>query len=292
MLIRFLPLLLLTLTLGCLVGASGEDGTPVDGTPEGASGSTGSQQASSALVLIATVTPVPGQETTRLAALPSPTISATATATHTATATTEAAETLVATPSPTETPVEVLPTDTPIPPPPTDTPTLVPAETSTATATLTPSPTPTPTHSPTPVTPTIVPLSGLSVAETQILVDHNRVRSQNGLPQFRTNSTLMAIARERAQTMASTGSLSHTNPDGTNVFGMMNAAGYVYETGSENIHYNYGYSDQQSMEVAMEAWIESPPHHASIVNPSLGRIGIGVVKASNGYIYYSVVFSD
>jgi uncharacterized protein YkwD len=288
LLIRLLPLLLLTLTLGCLVGASGEEGTSIDGTPEGASRSAGSQQASSALVLIATVTPVPGQGTSRLSVLPSPTAAATATATYTATATAEAAETLIAV-LPTETPADVQATEAPTQVP-TETPTAT--ESPTPTETATPSPTPTRTPSPTPVTPTIVPIDGLSAAETQILIDHNKVRSQNGLPQFRTNATLVAIARERAETMASTGNLSHTNLDGTNVFDMMDAYGYAYVTGSENIHYNYGYSDQQSVKVAMNEWINSAPHHASIVNPNLGRIGIGVATASNGYVYYSVVFSD
>jgi uncharacterized protein YkwD len=132
----------------------------------------------------------------------------------------------------------------------------------------------------------------MSVAETQILVEHNKARDQNGLPRFQTNSTLMSIARERAQNMASTGALSHTNPDGTNVFSMMNAAGYAYTTGGENIHYNFGYSEQQSPDVAMDEWMNSPPHRATILSPNHRRIGIGVVTASDGTVYYSVVFSD
>jgi uncharacterized protein YkwD len=102
----------------------------------------------------------------------------------------------------------------------------------------------------------------------------------------------MAIARERAQNMASSGVLSHTNPDGTNVFGMMDAAGYAYTTGGENIHFNFGYSDQESPDVAMDEWLNSPPHRATILNPNLRRIGIGAARASDGTVYYSVVFSD
>ena len=76
------------------------------------------------------------------------------------------------------------------------------------------------------------------------------------------------------------------------VFIYLSCALYSYGTGSENIHYNYGYSEQQSIRVAVESWIDSPPHYASMVNPSLRRIGIGVATAVNGHTYYSVVFSD
>jgi uncharacterized protein YkwD len=288
LLVRLLPLLIVPLCVGCLVGASGEREPP--NPTAGASGTTseaeGAGQATPWLLLISTVTPAADEAASRLAAAPSPSPEVTPTATVTATETvvpTETAFIAVATDTP-----EPLPTETPLPPTetPTETPTLVPTETATPTAS------PTATPSPTPVTPTVVPISGMSVAETQILVGHNKARDQNGLPRLQTNSTLMSIARQRAQNMASTGVLSHTNPDGSNVFGMMNAAGYAYTTGGENIHYNFGYSEQQSPEVAMDEWMNSPPHRATILSPNHVRIGIGVVTASDGTVYYSVVFSD
>jgi uncharacterized protein YkwD len=283
--VRLLPLLLLTLTLGCLVGASGEE----DGAGGEVTGATAGSSLPSPLIRIATMTPVPKRGDAPVQAQLASAI--TATATPAPTDTPEPAATAVEVVVATETPAP--PTETPTPVP-TETPTATASPTPTETATMspTPSPSPSPTPSPTPVTPTTVPLSGMSVAETQVLVGHNQARGDAGLPQFRTNSTLMAIARERAETMAASGSLSHTNPDGTNVFDMMTERGYAYGTGGENIHYNYGYPEEESAKVAMTEWLNSPPHRAAIVNPQHVNIGVGVVKAANGRIYYSVVFSD
>ena len=247
-----------------------------------------SSSVQSSLVQIATVTQAPELSSVHMFVVPTATPGATSTEVPAETPTSEPVEARLA----------VVPTDTP--PPPTDTPaeapTVAATNTSTATPTVTatrsPTPSPTATPSPTPVTPTTVPLVGMSSAETEIFVAHNQIRDQHGLPRFHSDPTLMAIARQRAQTMASSGQFSHTNPDGTNVFDMMNARGYVYVTGAENIHYNYGYSDQESRQVAMQSWQNSPPHYASMVNPNLGRIGIGIATGANGHVYYSVVFSD
>ncbi len=92
--------------------------------------------------------------------------------------------------------------------------------------------------------------------------------------------------------MAQSGTFSHYNPDGTTVFDMMNALGYQYTDGAENIHYNYGYDDATSVQVAMTSYLNSAPHRANILKPTLRRIGIGIAHASNGWVYYSVVFSN
>ena len=306
MLIRFLPLLLLTLTLGCLMG--GEEDDPQSTTSNGLSSSA---QASSAKVLIETLSPSEQQETTsRLALLPSsaPSVEASPTATATGTVTPEPTET--ATPVATETPqgaeaaLVAVATDTAVVPA-TDTPTSsTSSPRDTAAPTRTPRPTRTPTNtptstatatatpSPTPVTPTVQPIAGLSSAETVILMGHNELRSREDLSQFTTNSTLMAVARERAATMAETGVMDHQNPDGTYSWDMLDDRGYSYDATSENIHFNFGYSPQESASFAIDSWIDSPSHYKSMVNPQFRRIGIGIASASNGDIYYAVVFSD
>jgi uncharacterized protein YkwD len=263
--VRFAALLLLTLTLGCSSLATGEEG---DGQQEL------SRSASSSLVIIATVTPVPSRATPSLEA-PAPIAAAEVLATaELVSAETEADEQAAA-------PEAVESAASPTP-----------ADTATPEGTPTPAATPTNTPSPTPERPTIVPLPGMSSPETQIFVDHNQIRDLAGLPRLRTHDTLMAIARERAQIMASLGQMTHYNADGSTVFGMMAVRGYSYVTGSENIHFNWGYSSHQSVHGAVEAWINSPSHYASMVNPNLGRIGIGIAQAADGTFYYSVVFSD
>jgi uncharacterized protein YkwD len=281
-------LLVVALTAGCFVGASGEENP--SGDTAGA-GFASSSKASSSLVLIVTLTPVPEvAPETQLAALPTSTATATSTVPAEPTSPPVAVLTsrgaALATDAPTQPPAPVTPEPTETPPT-----TETPSPTATVTVTATPSATASPTLSPTP-TATIQRVGSLSEAETQIYVAHNNLRKQEGLKEFRLNDTLTAIARERAQSMASRGVLSHYNADGTDVFDMMSADGYSYGTGSENIHYNFGYSPEESWKIAMQEWIKSPPHYASMVNPRLKRIGVGIAVAANGYIYYSVVFSD
>ncbi len=289
MLIRFLPLLLLSLCLSCLVGASGEEGAPEKAGQEGISSHA---SASSALVIIATVTPIPEQPTSRLAVLASPTVAATATATEAPT------ETATLEPEPTNTLVAVLvATDTPVPLPPTETPTELPTETPTATvtatATETPTPTVTATPSPTPSkTPSPTATIGSTAFRSQLLAGHNQVRARNGLGNFNLNATLNQIAQQRADTMAGLDTMTHYNPDGTTAFDMMDAYGYSYGDGAENIAYNYGYSASRSVDMAMQQWINSPPHYANIVKGNLTHIGFGMATSADGTVYYSAVFSD
>ncbi|HEX5368412.1 MAG TPA: CAP domain-containing protein, partial [Dehalococcoidia bacterium] len=136
-----------------------------------------------------------------------------------------------------------------------------------------------------------VPVS-LSQYEGALLQLHNQARSDNGLQPFVADATLEQIARQRAQTMAQSGSFSHYNPDGTDLFDMMKALGYQYTDAAENIHYNFGYDDAQSVQVAMTAFMNSAPHRANILKADLHRIGIGIAHASDGKVYYAVDFSN
>jgi uncharacterized protein YkwD len=288
LLIRIAPLLLLILTLGYFAFGDRDRDLPAAGI---SGQGEGQASASSSLVIVATLTPVPAAAEARLASIGAGP-AATVIATHTATPAAGASEAATAEPA-TETVIVVIaetpaPSETPAPP--TETATPDPSATATETPTATATRTATPTA--TPVTPTIVPLPGLSSAETQIFADHNDLRDAEDLPRFRVDDTLMEIARERAATMAALQEMTHYNPGGGTVFDMMDEHDYAYITGSENIHYNYGYSEQRSVQVAVESWIDSPSHYASMVNPSLGRIGIGIATAANGHVYYSAVFSD
>ena len=298
MLIRFLPLLLLTLTLGCLVGASGEEEPPPHGTLDSVSSEAHASRQTAAHpgVIIATVTPTADRQTTRLAILPSPTVPV-ATETPTAEPEEKATETpegdlepldseldeeleATETPEPTETPDE---TSTPEP-----TETAEATETVTRTATRTPTPTATATESPTATAPS-VKASGF---QGELLAGHNQLRSSGGLSSLVLNGTLNQLAQQRAQEMARMDVMSHYNANGTTVFDMMTAIGYPYTDGAENVGFNIGYSASRSLEMVMEQWTASPPHYANIMKGHLGYVGFGMATSATGRVYYAAVFSD
>jgi uncharacterized protein YkwD len=170
---------------------------------------------------------------------------------------------------------------------------------STPSATVTPSSTPTVTPTPTVGSPTATPTatrtpdpSLLSEVEGDLLDAHNEARQNQGLSALTPNPTLMTIARQRARYMADNSSLTHYGPNGATVFTLMNAAGYSYTDGAENIHYNFGFSTTESWQKAMTEYLASPSHRAAIMKPGFKRIGIGVATNSAGTTYYSIVFSD
>jgi uncharacterized protein YkwD len=244
--------LALILLLGLLAGCSSK-GDASDESSRAASGS----DTSVAAVAIATLTPE--------ATLAPPTATAT----------------LTRTPRPSATP-----TETPVPPTPTETPT--------PTATLTPTQTPTPTATPTPtVTPTPIVIGGivLSQREQQLFAFHNQIRVGQGVAPLNLDATLMAIARQRAGSMAQTGVFSHYGPDGATVYDLLDGANYPWDDATENIHYN-DVAESSSVSFAMGEFQKSAPHRANIVKPGYGRIGIGIVTSPFGVHYISIVFSD
>lgn len=289
--IRFLPLLLITLTLGCLVGASGEEDAP---QTTGAGGLSSAAEASNARVVIATMTPVVQAVTMteRLTQLPLPTATASATPEPTETPEPDAASLIaIATDTP-----EPEPTDTATPEPePTDTPTPLPTATatpqSTATETATPTGTATATATPSPTATTVISTGSF---QSDLLAGHNQARAQGGIGPLSLHGTLNQLAQQRAQTMANSDTMSHYNPDGTTVFDMMNAIGHPYSpTGAaENVGWNVGYSASRSVEVVMQQWIQSPPHYANIMKGNLRNVGFGMATSSSGKVYYAAVFSD
>jgi uncharacterized protein YkwD len=251
----FALLLLLSLALACT-----SKGGAAPETTRSAAGS----DTSAAAVSIATLTPE-----ARLA-LP--------TETSTATPSPQPSTT----PSPSEMPVSPTTTFTPTP-----------TVTLTPTATLTPTQTPTPTATPTPtVTPTPIVVNGivLTSEEQALFAYHNQLRVQEDIEPFQLNPVLMAIAHERAQTMADSGVFSHYALNGDTVFDLLDDADYEWEDATENIHYNNATSGAVSL--AMVEFQNSPPHRANIYNPDFHRVGVAFVTSASGVHYIVIVFTD
>src|SRR4029077_9508716 len=74
-----------------------------------------------------------------------------------------------------------------------------------------------------PVTDAILTKSG-----TDLVLLMNRERAQLGLVPLRIDPDLMAIARARANVMAANDLMSHTEPNGQNVFDRLTAAGITW----------------------------------------------------------------
>jgi uncharacterized protein YkwD len=156
--------------------------------------------------------------------------------------------------------------------------------------TASPTVTPTPAASPTPA-PTFTGSTPLSAREQYLFDAHNAERASRGIAVLALDPTLEAVARTRAQVMADNHLFSHYNPDGDNVYNMLDAAGYPWRDATENIHFN-DFSASQADSIAMSEYMASAAHRANILKPGFHRIGVGVASSAAGVHYYSVVFSD
>jgi uncharacterized protein YkwD len=126
-----------------------------------------------------------------------------------------------------------------------------------------------------------------------LYVSHNSYRQQAGLVALQVDGTLTAVARQRAADMAANNYFSHYAPGAPNkaaVFTLLAAYGYRSSVSGENIARN-NYSDAQSADVAMSAFMNSPGHRDNIMDGRYRYVGIGSALGANGMKYYAVVFA-
>lgn len=221
-------------------------------------------------------------------------------------------------PSPTEMPTATvthpLPTEAPTSTPrPTTAPTLAPPHPARAASvdtrpltgppTSTPAPTPVPPPPPPPTAPPPesqpAPGAGnVDVASEEVALGLiNKSRQENGLPPLAPSDALRQVARAHAMDMAARGYFSHANPEGQRVKDRVSAAGIPWNYVAENIGWssNYG-SPADGVRANHQAMMaETPPndsHRRIILSPNARKVGIGVVVALSGKVYYVANFTD
>ena len=117
----------------------------------------------------------------------------------------------------------------------------------------------------------------------------NRQRTPLGLIGLRLDPRLMAIARDRAEVMAINDVMSHTEPDGRNVFDRLNGAGVTWYGAGEIIAWN-DYPAESATTAVIQAWMASPGHHAIMVSADYNYVGFGAAMSTTGRRYYAGVF--
>lgn len=123
--------------------------------------------------------------------------------------------------------------------------------------------------------------------KAQVVAIMNQERANAGVGGISQNASLDAVAQIRAQEIAQ--SFSHTRPNGTSCFTVLDENGIAYMTAGENIAAGYG--DPASV---MSGWMNSPGHRANILNGSFGQVGIGYYTDPNsGYgTYWVQIFTN
>lgn len=109
----------------------------------------------------------------------------------------------------------------------------------------------------------------------------NKERKKRGLSALSLDEKLCRAAAERAK--ETVGLFSHTRPDGTDCFTILEEYGIGYRSTGENIA-----AGQRTAKDVVAGWMNSPGHRANILSSSYEKLGVGLVKTSSGYGYYWV----
>lgn len=118
--------------------------------------------------------------------------------------------------------------------------------------------------------------------ETEMLQMINSERQKRGLKPLVADPEMLQVARAHSQDMFAKGYFAHDDLDGKDPFDRMRAANIHFSTAGENL------ALAQTVEIAHVNLMNSPGHRANILNPSFGRVGIGILDGG----FYGLMISQ
>jgi len=116
----------------------------------------------------------------------------------------------------------------------------------------------------------------------------NDVRAEHGVGRLAELAELTTVARLHSEEMAARDYLNHVNPEGLGPSERVNLAGVAFEKLGENIGLNRGH--QQPVAHAVEQWLGSPGHRASLLDPGFEKTGVGVALGEDGTFYFTQLY--
>lgn len=111
----------------------------------------------------------------------------------------------------------------------------------------------------------------------------NAARQDASLSELELDADLCAAAQARAQEIAQ--SFSHTRPDGSSCFTILEEFGISYRAAGENIAMG-----QRTPEEVMDGWMNSSGHRANILNGTFTSIGVGYYVDGAGAAHWVQIF--
>lgn len=115
----------------------------------------------------------------------------------------------------------------------------------------------------------------------------NQYRTEVGVKPVELDDDLCIAACIRAQEMADNDYFSHTRPNGSSCFTIMDEMAIHYTWAGENIA--YGYASAASVS---NGWYHSERHYGNMVSTEFGKIGVGEAADKNGRKYWVQLFTD
>lgn len=136
-----------------------------------------------------------------------------------------------------------------------------------------------------------VSTAAITAAEKTVFDLANARRANAGLVALKLDPRLSALARARAEYMASTGTFSHTQSDGTNVFDLMSDNGITWYGAGEIIAWNTAADLDYSADFAVKGWMGSAGHKAIMLSTNYNYVGFGLgISPTTGKRYWAGVY--
>jgi uncharacterized protein YkwD len=134
--------------------------------------------------------------------------------------------------------------------------------------------------------------SDLSGMESFLLAKINEQRAAAGLGQVRLSSAVTNVARTRSNDMAERNYFSHTMPEGSNFLSILTDRSIGFKYAGEILARN-NFPDDQAAEVAIDSYLNSPPHKAIIMDGRYNVVGVGYSKSGEDAMhYFTVIFVE
>ena len=129
----------------------------------------------------------------------------------------------------------------------------------------------------------------LDGAESYVLQAINDQRAAVGVGPVKLDATITEISRSRSNDMATRNYFSHTSPDGKQFLGMLGDYKVGYKFAGEILARN-NYPEADASRVAIESYLNSPPHKTVMLNDRYTLVGVGHAVDAAGMHYYTVIF--
>lgn len=119
---------------------------------------------------------------------------------------------------------------------------------------------------------------------SDLLSRTNQLRATFGLHAYTLNGALASAAQNQANWMASTGAVSHVQPDGSRPRDRAAAAGYYSPWINENIYVG----GMASTDTAWTFWVNSAIHYAALTSPNYSDVGIAWASGEHNKAFVMV----
>ncbi|HSP15453.1 MAG TPA: CAP domain-containing protein [Thermoanaerobaculia bacterium] len=113
------------------------------------------------------------------------------------------------------------------------------------------------------------------ITRSSVVAEMNVRRVAAGLPQLHEDVRLDQAADDRVTDMEDEGYWSHVSPEGREPFVWLQPHGYDYQYAGENLASGF-----DTVEVLVDAWMESKGHRANILSPIYQDCGVAIVEGS------------